>query len=337
MVIFVHCSEKQQKTAQSNKLQIIAQESPTSASIRGISVVDQQTVWMSGSRGVILKSTDAGNNWELVASPDGDSLDFRSIFAFSENQIIVASAGFPARIYRTENSGSHWQLVYENLDSAAFINSILFKNSEEGIAFGDAINGRHLILLTEDGGQNWKVSDSSLLPTPLKIEHGFAASGSCIALNKNGQYVIGLGGEKSRVFLSTDSGNWQTYPSKMISGSPTRGIYALSAGKGKLMAVGGDYTLADTSFYPTFSVDGGKSWQLTKSKVNGYRSTIDFVDRFNAWVCGGTNGIDYSFDQGESWINLPEVNVNSLRFDDVSGLGWAAGEAGKIYQLKFEE
>jgi len=317
------------------KIELKAIESPVSQSIRGISVVNEQIVWMSGAEGTVLKTIDGGNNWQLLPAPDGEKLDFRSLYAFSKDEAIIASAGFPARIYRTENSGGVWKPVYEKLDSAAFINSIYFKNKKEGIAFGDVIDDRHLILLTKDGGKSWNLQDSSFLPTPLKIEHGFAASGSCITMNMKGEYVIGLGGEQSRVFIGSAGEKWHPYQTKMQSGKPTSGIYALASGGGQLMAVGGDYTLIDSAHYPTFSEDGGKTWKHTEGKVHGYRSTVDFVDKQNVWVCGGTNGLDYSMDRGINWIYhpLPGVEVNSVEFDEQSSTGWLTGAKGEIYKI----
>ena len=311
------------------------QTSPANSSIRGIAVIDSNTVWLSGAKGTILRTLNAGDVWELIPAPDKDSLDFRSIVSFSEKEVLIASAGFPARIYHTENAGKEWDLVYENIDSAAFINSMAFKNNKEGIAFGDLINGRHMILQTRDGGRSWEQIDTMGIPLPLKIEHGFAASGTCIAISSKGNYFIALGGEKSRVFKSTDGLNWKAFHTKMKSGTPTMGIYSMTYGRDRLMAVGGDYTLADSMHLPTFSVDEGLNWQLTEGEVGGYRSVIDYVERENAWVTAGTNGIEYSYDDGKHWISAGEVNTNTLQFDEQSGMGWLANHKGEIYKLEF--
>ena len=127
------------------KLYVEELNSSTSNSLRGISVVDSNIAWLSGAKGSILKTTNGGENWEILPMPDEDSLDFRDVEAFNENEAIVVSAGFPSRVYRTNDGGEHWSLVHENIDSSSFMNSITFRNRKEGIIFGDQINGRHLI------------------------------------------------------------------------------------------------------------------------------------------------------------------------------------------------
>ena len=328
--------DKSNQAERQVKLQIEKQSSPVKFSIRGIDVVDSNTIWLSGAKGSIVRTTNGGKLWEQVNPPDNDSLDFRSIVAFSENKTIIASAGYPARIYRTENAGESWQLTYENKDSAAFINSMVFRDKNEGIAFGDKLNNRHLILRTVDRGENWSRIDSSNIPVPMHIEHGFSASGTCIALNDKKEYFIALGGESTRVFKSSDGISWSAYQTKMISGSDTKGIYSIAFGKDRLMAVGGDYTKPDLKYHPTYSDKGGTSWDLTQGEVSGYRSVIDYVEKTNIWITGGTNGIDYSLDDGNTWMFYEGVNCNVLRFDEQSGKGWMSNQKGEIYTLEFK-
>lgn len=330
------CGEPSQESVTKEQIEleieIIKLESPVNTSIRGISIVDSNIVWLSGAKGVILKSINQGKTWSKLNSPDADSLDFRSIEAYSSESALIASAGFPARVYRTENSGKIWQLVYENLDSAAFINSIAFKNKNEGIILGDQINGRHLLLRTGDSGKTWKRIDSINIPKPLAVENGFAASGSCIAVSKSGRFFIGFGGEQSRVFSSINGYKWKAKKTPMVSGSPSSGIYSMaSSGNGKIMAVGGDYTLADSSHYPIISTNDGKSWIKSKSKVSGYRSVIDYSTKEKIWVTAGTNGLDLTFDDGKTWSKFSDENINTLRFFPNTSKGIAANSNGEIF------
>lgn len=309
--------------------------SPVKSSIRGISIVDTNTAWLSGAKGTILRSLNQGKSWNIVPSPDFDSLDFRSIHAFSEISAIVASAGFPARIYKTTNAGLNWNLVYENLDSNAFINSISFKNKNEGIILGDQISGRHLILRTGNAGNTWTRIDSMSVPKPLKMENGFAASGSCIAISKSGRYFIGLGGEEARVFSSVNGYKWKVKKTPLVHGAASAGIYSIAAsGNGKIMAVGGDYTKADSSHFPIISKNDGKSWIKTKGKVSGYRSVIDYSSKSKVWVAAGSNGLDFSFDDGDSWSKFSGESINTLRFFPNSSKGLAANSNGEIYIVR---
>ena len=315
------------------QIEFIAQDSPSKFSLRGISVISEETAWLSGAKGTILRTIDGGENWTLITPPDDDSLGFRSIHAFNEREGIVASAGFPSRIYKTSNAGVSWDLVYENLDSAAFINSIAFKSANEGLAFGDQINGRHLLLETNDGGTSWSLVDSNLIPKPLQVENGFAASNSCIAIDNEGNYFIGLGGDESRVF-SCINNSWEANSSTLVSG-PSAGIYSIAFGNNRLLAVGGDYTQADSTHYASYSDDLGKSWKATKGQIFGYRSVVDYSEKDMVWITGGTNGLDYSLDNGMSWHNFSDQKVNTLRFAPNSSKAFIANSKGEIFSLNF--
>lgn len=315
------------------QISFIKQKSPTNNSLRGISVIDENIAWLSGAKGTVLRTIDGGENWELLPAPDTNLLDFRDVEAFSENEAIVMSAGFPSRVYKTENAGKSWELVHENKDSASFMNSIAFKNKNEGIIIGDQLNGRHLILRSGNGGNTWKRIDSIDVPKPLKVENGFAASGSCIAITKKGRFFIGLGGEQSRVFSSVNGFKWKAKTTPMKAGSAASGIYSIAHGSGKLMAVGGNYMATDAEHYPILSLNGGKSWLRTKGAVNGYRSIIDFCEQEKVWVSGGTNGMDLSYDDGDTWDHFSQKNINTLQFIPNSSKAFIATKDGEIYCL----
>ena len=310
--------------------------SPVSRSLRGISVVDENIAWLSGAGGSILKTVDGGNEWKLLNQPDTDSLDFRSVHAFDDQIALIASAGYPSRIYKTINGGENWTLVHENTDSSSFMNSIAFSDSQNGVILGDQLNGWHMILVTEDQGEHWTQLDSNSLPKPLAIENGFAASGSCIAIDQNQNYYIGLGGEQSRVFHSTNGNQWTATTTPMLSGSPSTGIYSLAAGKDGLMAVGGDYTQVDSMYQPAYYSYVKKKWEGAGGKVNGYRSIVDYCEHLNAWLAGGTNGIDLSLDEGKSWHKISTTDINTLQFIPNTAQAFMADKKGNVYHFDLQ-
>lgn len=323
---------KSTDTPQTFKIEINDIESPVSSSIRGISVIDSNIVWLSGAKGSILQTIDGGKTWNQFNSPDHDSLDFRSIHAFSSTSAIIVSAGFPARAYKTENRGTNWDLVYENLDSAAFMNSIAFKNENDGLILGDQLGNRHLVLQTNDGGNSWSRLDSNQLPTPLAIENGFAASNACITIDEPGNYHIGFGGEQVRVFNETKDAKFTAVTTTMKGGNSS-GIYALASGKNKMMGLGGDYTTADSSHFPVISDDNGQTWSKTKSSVFGYRSTLDYSEKGNFWICGGSNGLDLSTNDGKDWMQFSFQDINTLQFLPGTTRAIAANSKGEIYLI----
>lgn len=316
-------------------IQIEKLNSPVETSLRGISVLSEDLAWLSGAKGSIVRTVNGGKTWSLIPPPDNDSLDFRSIYAFSANSAIIASAGFPDRVYKTNNAGVSWNLVYENEDSAAFINSIAFKNENLGIIMGDQLKGRHLIFRTSNGGDSWTRIDSNDVPKPFAVENAFAASGSCIAISRSGRFFIGFGGENSRVFSSINGLMWKAKSTPMMHGCSSCGIYSIaSSGNGEIMAVGGDYTKPDSSHYPIVSLNDGKSWVRTTGRANGYRSVIDYSNKIDSWLSAGSNGIDLSYDHGVTWEKIGENNVNTLQFAPNSSVAFLGTKDGELLKMQ---
>ena len=99
---------------------------------------------------------DGGQTWEDVSVPDTDTIQYRDIEAFDANTAIVLSAGLPAVIYKTTDGGQSWEQKYFSMAEGTFYDAMDFWNEQEGIAFGDAIDRRLLILRTFDGGETWQ-------------------------------------------------------------------------------------------------------------------------------------------------------------------------------------
>ena len=129
--------------------------SGTTASLRGLHVVDADVAWASGSGGTFLRTVDGADTWEIGTVAGAEALDFRDVHAWDRDRALLLSAGFPARIYRTNDGGGSWNLMYENRTPGVFFNAVSFWDAERGIAVGDPIDGRFLIVLTNDGGETW--------------------------------------------------------------------------------------------------------------------------------------------------------------------------------------
>jgi len=125
-------------------------------SIRGLSVADDNTAWFSGTNGTVGISTDGGKSWTITQLKGFEQNDFRTIYAFNEQEAIVAGTGSPAYILRTEDGGASWKPVYRNDNPLIFIDGADFWDKNNGILYGDPIDGRMLLLTTSDGGRSWK-------------------------------------------------------------------------------------------------------------------------------------------------------------------------------------
>jgi hypothetical protein len=77
---------------------------PAGASLRGLSVAPDGTVWASGTGGTVLRSRDGGRSWVARSIPDAAALDLRDVEAVSATTAYAMVAGADtARIYRTSD------------------------------------------------------------------------------------------------------------------------------------------------------------------------------------------------------------------------------------------
>ena len=113
------------------------------ASLRGIHAVDAATIWASGSKGTVLLSTDAGKTWTPQPVPDSETLDFRSVYAFSAAKAYILSSGDKekSRLFRTNDGGRNWTLLYTSHEG--FLDGLKFWDPQHGVMLGDPV-GRQL-------------------------------------------------------------------------------------------------------------------------------------------------------------------------------------------------
>ena len=149
-----------------------SQPTPTTVSLRGLSVVSDRIAWASGSEATVLRTTDGGTTWEKRATPAPDSVDFRSLKAFSAQEVFVLSAGEPALLYHTTDGGQSWHLRYENRTQGIFFDVLTFWDSTHGIAMSDPVNGYFVLIATHDGGEHWEPLSADHMPPRLRVKRG---------------------------------------------------------------------------------------------------------------------------------------------------------------------
>jgi photosystem II stability/assembly factor-like uncharacterized protein len=307
-----------------------------SNSFRGLSVVDEAVVWVSGTKGTVVH-TDGDGNWIVNQVPDGDELDFRDVVAFDEKTALVMNAGFPGIIYKTDDAGYNWYETYNNLDSAVFLDGMKFWDDKNGIAFGDPMNGKMLIITSNDGGESWTETPAENIPKSLEIEGGFAASGSSIVVQGSNKVWVGMGGTKARVYYSGDKGqNWEVVETPIYSGAGMRGIYSLAFKNEKEgIAVGGEYQNENPPNSRAYTIDGGRSWKLGEG-VDQYRSgSVYLFD--NIYLATGLTGTDVSYDGGKTWQPISDQKLHGMVFTSNGKIGYGMGREGKIVKIQVKE
>jgi photosystem II stability/assembly factor-like uncharacterized protein len=318
--------------------------------LRGISAVSDRVAWASGANGTVLRTDDGGATWRRLTIPDSGQLDFRDIDAIDTRTAFVLSIGpgEASRIYRTTDAGAMWELQFTNRDPKAFFDAMAFWDSNRGVAFSDSVDGRFVILTTENGGRTWTRVPQDALPPALENEGAFAASGTNVAVFGRDHVWIGTGAAaRSRVLRSADGGRTWAVADTPLAAGPSSGIFSIAfRDEQHGIVVGGDYR-KETGAVDNVAVtdDGGATWrgpgsrgagELGSSGLSGFRSVVAPVPgEAGSWIAVGPSGADVSRDDGRTWTPLPGPGFHTFSFARGARVGWGAGEKGMIARLEW--
>lgn len=307
-------------------------------SIRGLAVVDQQVIWVSGSKGTIGRSTDAGETWKWSVVSGFEKTEFRDIEAFDANTAVIMAVGEPAYILRTTNGGENWKIVYENKTPGMFLDAMTFWNEKAGIVIGDPVDGRFFIARTVDGGNTWNAIPMENRPLADSGEACFAASGTNIRVLNRNEAAFVSGGKRSRLFF-----RHKAIQLPLLQGFETTGANSVAIqdntkrqGGKRILVTGGDFNTPDSADRVCFySHNRGKTWHAPQVAPHGYRSCVEYYSRKQAFSCG-LNGIDYTKDGGRTWTLISREGFHVCQKAKSGKQLFFAGNNGKIGKIVWE-
>jgi photosystem II stability/assembly factor-like uncharacterized protein len=315
------------------KIELLHQDNKTS--LRGLSVVNDKVVWVSGNKGTVGRSIDGGKTWKWLTVQGFENRDFRDIEAFDGVTAIIMSIDAPAYILKTVNAGETWKLVYENKTPGMFLDAMEFWNEQSGIVIGDPIKGKFFIARTFDEGKTWRPIPFDKLPAADSGEACFASSGTNIRKLDRDEACFVTGGKRSRLF-------WKGEPIllPLVQGKETTGANSIAIrddrklkGSKYFVVVGGDFTQpTDTTKNCFVTMDAGKNWIAPKTPPHGYRSCVEFISKTNVITCG-TTGVDISEDGGLNWKLISSASYHVCRKAKDGKAVFLAGANGKIAKL----
>ncbi len=289
--------------------QIKKLNSGTDISIRGLSVVDDRTIWASGTNGTVGRSLDSGNTWKWVQVKGFEKNDFRDIEAFDETQAVIMGIGEPAYILRTIDGGDNWKVVYENKTKGMFLDAMEFWNIQSGIVIGDPVDGKFFIARTFNGGDTWRTIPEKNYPVADSGEACFAASGTNIRKFGNDAACFVTGGLRSRLFIKD-----KKIDLPIIQGKETTGANSIALKNKKIfIVVGGDFNTPDSDNKNcVITKDAGNTWHHPSTPPNGYRSCVEYLEK-DKWITCGLNGVDISNDNGMTWSFISKESFHVCR------------------------
>jgi photosystem II stability/assembly factor-like uncharacterized protein len=304
--------------------------------LRGVSAVDSNVVWASGTKGTFFHTTDSGVHWPVGTVLGAADLDFRDVYGVNANTAYLLSSGEgeKSKIFKTTDGGESWNLQFTSHEPKAFFDGFAFWDAAHGIAFSDPVDGRFLIMRTSDGGTTWTPIPQANSPVAIPGEAAFAASGSSITVNGSKDVWFATGGAAARVFHSRDQGlTWSVANTPIVSGSPSAGIFSIVFIDHKNgFVVGGDYQKEQESNANfAWTKDGGKTWTLGP-KLPGYRSAVAVVATSPPFVVAvGPSGVDSWSPKEPSWISeKSDTGFDAISFLPNLNFGWAVGSNGRI-------
>ena len=273
------------------------QYSGTYENLNDVYFPDVNTGYAVGNNGIVLKTTNLGQNWV-----------FKNLPVVTKNYSVYfqsADVGFVGNedynLYKTTDGGNTWNTKLTAANYA--ITSIYFSSALIGWV-GDRYGN---IQKTTNGGDNW----FTLVNLP-----GYDAK---VFFNND---LRGWGIDTyGFVYTTTNSG--ATFTSVRPSNDTLSGIYFLSSTLG---FVAGD------SGRVYRSTNGGLNWALLNTGTTVKLKSV-YASNANFIIAAGYAGtILYSFDGGDNWSveTITTNNINSFNFIPNTLYGCAVGNVGTI-------
>ena len=308
-------------------------------SLRGLSVVNDNVIWVSGNKGTVGRSNNGGKTWKWMTVAGFEKNDFRDIEAFDGATAVIMAVSEPGYILKTNDGGDSWKIVYENKSKGIFMDAMEFWNAQSGIVIGDPIDGRFFVTRTFNGGDSWQDIPFQNRPVADSGEACFAASGTNVRALDKDEAVFITGGLRSRLFTRNEPIWLPILQGKETTGANSVAVWDKNKLKGgkRMIVVGGDFMKPnDTEKNCFYTSDGGKTWEAPKTPPHGYRSCVEYFSKNEIYSCG-LNGVDFSHDGGKNWHLISKEAFHVVRASRLGSAVYLAGPNGAIGKIVIDK
>lgn len=278
----------------------------TPANFFDIYFVTPQIGFASREHTDVLKTTDGGETWTVIASPDA----IYSINFLTDN--IGYIAGEFGAIHKTVDGGTSWEWV--GFDGRKYGNSLFgihFINQNTGYGVGS----RGRIIKTTNGGSSWKEYAST-----------YNQINQISTLSPDTIYALG-----KQLYKSTDGGqSWDT----LHTGVYDEDRYQYSFIHGHFISSDEFFVIASAGelSYVLKSTDGGESFEFLKTDGLNIRGTsVQFLNPQIGYVMNNHDsfwsGLHKTKDGGKTWEEVSRERFSDFWFlDENIGLGIKNGD-----------
>ena len=257
------------------------------------------------AEGVIIKTTDGGNNWVQVWPTSGTISGLEGIWFINEQ--VGFAAGWNNSFIKTTDGGATWTPVNCGTNVYYYVD-VVFRDENNGIAAAmmEGVSDE-AIFITSNGGNTWVPATSG---TQVDIQSVCYADDVTL-------FAVGTGGE---VYKSIDRGhNWN------VIASPGGTLVGVDFANRSFGVVG-----AEEKIYAT--KDGGETWTTSTTGYEFFFGVKAF-ENGTAYVAGDDN-IWMTTDFGETFVPDHEGSWGETTFYRVrstaNGNLFASGSGGTI-------
>jgi photosystem II stability/assembly factor-like uncharacterized protein len=301
---------------------------------------DATTGWARTTTQLILHTTDGGNSWQNVTTPypAEKTVQLPPVFAslngtvawvaVTENQ--QSDGTIPSLLFRTSDGGHTWQEAMLPR-SGLGVSQVQFVNAQDGwvlAGFGGVAAGSQAVDLfrSTDGGQTWStVARVGNPPGSLPLEGDKSGMGWVSATT--GWITGNIATNTVYLYRTQDGGvSWQlqSLPSSSFAPVQTLPPVFFSATEGLLPVTFFNGEGSGLAFYATH--DGGATWSHS-TPLSAAGSAWDFLTMQQGWVVGANGAtLNETSDGGQRWTPItPSANFRNIsQLDFVSAQeGWA--------------
>jgi len=265
--------------------------------IRHMASYDENLAWIVTENSEFLKTSDGGQNWDLI--PDGTNSSLWGVANWGPDLVWIAGNNGTIRF---SNDGGE-TFAPQNSGSSSFLFGVSFADSVNGWIAGDYGS----VLHTSNGGQNWSSQNT---PTSSRLyDINFVDSQSGWACGRNGTVI------------HTSDGGQSWVSQNSTTSQRLYGIDFIDQNNGWTVGWGGVVRR---------TTDGGDTWQTVNLGTSTEKYHVEFSGSSFGCVAGWDGEIFVTVDGGEIWEEMPSgtaCDFHGLTFVD-NMTGYAGGDGG---------
>ena len=281
--------------------------SGTYENLNDIQFVDANTCYAVGNLGVVLKTTNNGQNWVLVNT--GQTFNNYCINIYNNNTIYIGTENH--KYLKSTDSGISWALI-EMISSFNYpVKTIYFLNDLLGYSCHADYLDR-----TTNGGLNWNTVVYYFIGNQIYFIPGTTRGWVC----GHGYYDIYT---RYNIKYTTNGYAWTDVKVNQNNSNLTS-VHFISSSIG--------YTVSDSG-YVFKSTNGGANWTQKNTNNNNKLNSIVSTTLNDTWAAGDNGTILRTSNAGISWVQQNSTtlqNLNRLFFIQNSNTGWISGNQGTL-------